>query len=678
MPGKIADKNMALSVVTEEVNLKKEKKEKKDKKDKKSKKSEKKEKKSKDGEKKRKRSSSDSDAESVTKEKKVAKVVEETDSEVSDESSKPLTKEEGCLDQFRISSRTKELLAKKKVSHLFPIQVKTFDLIYDGKDVLGRARTGTGKTLSFALPVIEKLTNSVDKKYGRGASVLVMAPTRELARQVFQDFSDIGEGLSCTCVYGGAPYEPQERDFRRGVDVVVGTPGRLMDHLHRGNLKLDNIKFVILDEADQMLDIGFADAMDEVLKAIKDQNDSKNYQTLLFSATLPDWIQKTVRKYLKPDQVTVDLIGDSEIKVGVNIKMLAIRCSWQERAATLKDVVKVYSGGHGRTIIFTETKREANELTIDAFNNECQVLHGDIPQKQRETTIAGFRSGKFSVLIATDVAARGLDIPEVDVVVQCEPPKDTDTFVHRSGRTGRAGKSGVNILFYKPQQESMVKHIERKCKIMFKRIGAPQPADIIGAVANDVTKSLKEVPKEVLDLFREPAEAMIEKKGSVEALAAALAHISGYTEIKTRSLLNSSEGFVTFFMKCETEFRSVSYIWAILRKTMPASITDSVKGMRICKDYKGAVFDCPSNLVSTLESNWEDTKYTTLEKATAIPDLVEAPSDRQNNGRTFGGRRGGGFSGGNRGFGGRNGGGNGGRNGGGSRGFGGGRGFTRR
>eukprot|EP00126_Sphaerothecum_destruens_P002408 Sdes_comp15846_c0_seq1m4932 len=592
--------------------------------------------------KKRSKSISDSDEKSLKK----SKVAKEAESSVDCEDSSPAEnapdKTLGDLEAFRLDPRTIELLQAKGVTRLFPIQVATFDYIYDGKDVIGRARTGTGKTLSFALPIIAKLRSTAtgSRAHGRSPSVLVMAPTRELARQVHEDFSSIGDQFSCTCLYGGAPYDPQERDLRRGVDVVVGTPGRLIDHLHRGNLRVDAIKFMVLDEADQMLDIGFADALDEILDSVK-QAATGPYQSLLFSATLPSWVQSTADKYLQPDRLLVDLIGNSTVKTGENIKMLAIRCSWQERASTLKDVVKVHSGGHGRTIIFSETKREANELAMDSFNNECQVLHGDIPQKQRETTLAGFRSGKFNVLIATDVAARGLDIPEVDLVIQCEPPKDSDTFVHRSGRTGRAGKSGVNILFYKPQQEFMVKNIERRTKVNFIRIGPPQPSDIIEAVANDVAKSLSAISPDVLSHFSNTAKKMIEEKGAEQSLAAALAHISGYTQIKSRSLLNSAEGFCTLLITTKNEFRTASYVWAILRKNVPENIVNSIRGMRMCKDCKGAAFDCAIGEVENLMNSFPNSEWTSLTKPTTLPDLVEAePQAQENHSRGFGGRGG--------------------------------------
>ena len=213
-------------------------------------------------------------------------------------------------------------------------------------------------------------------------------------------------------------------------------------------------------------------------------------------------------------------------------------------------------------MVFTSTKQEANELVQSAhLKQEAQALHGDIVQKQRELTLENFRQGKFRCLVTTDVAARGLDIPEVDLVVQCEPPKDIESYIHRSGRTGRAGRQGVCICFYKPQQEYMLKLVERRAGIKFQRIGPPQPEDIIKASANDALTCIRAVPAEVLPYFREAAEDLIEAKGAIDALAAALAHISGSTEIKTRSLLSSTPGFTAFQMSMSDPIRTRGFVY---------------------------------------------------------------------------------------------------------------------
>lgn len=245
--------------------------------------------------------------------------------------------------------------------------------------------------------------------------------------------------------------------------------------------------------------------------------------------------------------------------------------------------------------MFAQTKADANSVMLaDKVTHDVEVLHGDIAQNQREVTLKRFREGKFNVLVATDVASRGLDIPNVDLVIQLEPPKDVETYIHRSGRTARAGNSGTCITFYTKKQQGLLNLIESKAGIKLKKIGAPQPEDIIQSSAKEVIKGFEKVDKEVLKLFEETAKNLIESKGALTAVSLALAYISGRTEkIKKRSLLTGEENFVSFDMKTEEEFRAVSYVWSILRKMFPENITDSIRGLRMYNDRKGVVFDVP-------------------------------------------------------------------------------------
>uniref|UniRef100_A0A3B3Z862 RNA helicase n=1 Tax=Periophthalmus magnuspinnatus TaxID=409849 RepID=A0A3B3Z862_9GOBI len=332
---------------------------------------------------------------------------------------------EGAFSNFRISQVTIDRLKARGVSYLFDIQVKTFDSVYDGGDVIAQARTGTGKTFSFAIPLVEKLQkDGADKTRGRAPKVLVLAPTRELAIQVAKDFKDVAKRVAIACFYGGSSYNPQIDAIRNGIDILVGTPGRIKDHLQNHKLDLSKLKHVVLDEVDQMLDMGFAEQVEEILATSYKKDSDSNPQTLLFSATCPDWVYEVAKKYMRPDCKHVDLIGKKMQKAATTVEHLAIACHWSQRAAVIGDVIQVYSGSHGRTIIFCETKKEANELAMNSsIKQSSQSLHGDIPQKQRELTLKGFRNGAFEVLVATNVAARGLDIPEVDLVVQCSPPK---------------------------------------------------------------------------------------------------------------------------------------------------------------------------------------------------------------------------------------------------------------
>uniref|UniRef100_A0A8I5N7U8 RNA helicase n=1 Tax=Papio anubis TaxID=9555 RepID=A0A8I5N7U8_PAPAN len=465
---------------------------------------------------------------------------EESNGDIDQEIS--VEQKEGAFSNFPISEETIKLLKGRGVTFLFPIQAKTFHHVYSGKDLIAQARTGTGKTFSFAIPLIEKLHGELqDRKRGRPPQVLVLAPTRELANQVSKDFSDITKKLSVACFYGGTPYGGQFERMRNGIDILVGTPGRIKDHIQSGKLDLTKLKHVVLDEVDQMLDMGFADQVEEILSVAYKKDSEDNPQTLLFSATCPHWVFNVAKKYMKSTYEQVDLIGKKTQKTAITVEHLAIKCHWTQRAAVIGDVIRVYSGHQGRTIIFCETKKEAQELSQNsAIKQDAQSLHGDIPQKQREITLKGFRNGSFGVLVATNVAARGLDIPEVDLVIQSSPPKDVESYIHRSGRTGRAGRTGVCICFYQHKEEYQLVQVEQKAGIKFKRIGVPSATEIIKASSKDAIRLLDSVPPTAISHFKQSAEKLIEEKGAVEALAAALAHISGATSVDQRSLINSN------------------------------------------------------------------------------------------------------------------------------------------
>ncbi|KAJ6700247.1 ATP-DEPENDENT RNA HELICASE DBP3 [Salix purpurea] len=334
-----------------------------------------------------------------------------------------------------------------------------------GKDMFGRARTGTGKTLAFGIPILDKIIE-FNKKHGKGRNPLamVMAPTRELARQVQKEFHDSAPSLDTICLYGGVPISSQMRELEYGVDVVVGTPGRIIDLMKRGSLNLSEIKHVVLDEADQMLGVGFVDDIETILARLP-----KNRHSMCFSATMPSWIKQLVRKYLK-DPVTIDLVGDSDKKLADGITLYSIASDMYAKASILGPLITEHAKG-GKCIVFTETKRDADRLAYAmAKNHKCEALHGDISQSVRERTLSGFREGHFNILVATDVAARGLDVPNVDLVIHYALPRCSETFVHRSGRTGRAGKKGTAILIYTQDDSRQIKLIERDTGCRFSEL----------------------------------------------------------------------------------------------------------------------------------------------------------------------------------------------------------------
>ena len=357
--------------------------------------------------------------------------------------------------------------------------------------------------------------------------------------------------------------------------------------------------------------------------------------------------------------------------------------------SALADVLTVYGKG-GKVIVFTQTKADANSLLLsDKIKQDVEVMHGDIAQNQREVTMKRFKDGKFRVLVATDVASRGLDIPNVDLVVQIEPPKETETYIHRSGRTARAGASGTCITFYTGKTKMLIEQIESQAGISLKRIGIPQPNEVIKASAMDINKNLREVSDEVLPLFAETAKALIREKGgdAEKALCTALAYISGNFKcaMQARSLITGQDRMITVKLESTASGRlSVTNIYSILRRFWPANLIESVRSMRGMKSGSGACFDLYEDQIARFMDNW--THLQTAEagrldfdvsRCTELPELDEDAGPMSGGDSGYGNGGGGGYGGGRGGgYGGGRGGGYGGGRGGGDRdgGFGGGRG----
>ncbi|CAN6198590.1 unnamed protein product [Urochloa humidicola] len=583
-----------------------------------------------------------------------------------------------ALTNFRIAEPLRQRLKSKGIKALFPIQATTFDLVLDGCDLVGRARTGQGKTLAFVLPILESLVNGTHKAsrntgHGRPPSVLVLLPTRELAKQVHTDFEFYGAtyGLSACCVYGGSPYSAQERALRSGVDIVIGTPGRVKDLIVKGTLNLKCLKFRVLDEADEMLNMGFVDDVELILGKVEDVT---KVQTLLFSATLPDWVNKLSMRFLKRDRKTIDLVGNEKLKASASVKHLALPCNKAARSQVIPDIIRCYSHG-GRTIIFTETKDSASELS--GLIPGSRALHGDVVQAQREVILAGFRSGKFQVLVATNVAARGLDINDVQLIIQCEPPRDVEAYIHRSGRTGRAGNTGVAVMLYEPRYKHSVSRLERESGVKFEHISVPQPTDVAQSAGTEAADAIASVSDSVIPVFRQQAEQLLSSSGlsAADLLAKALAKAVGYTDIKKRSLLSSMEDYTTLHLQTGRPMWSPGFAFTILKRFMPEEKLSDVKGATLTADGTGVVFDVPVADVEDYIQASESAAQVTIDEVKQLPPLQEKEPSRGNSsggrfgrggGNRFGGGggRGGGsrFGGGGRGgggrFGGRGGGGN--------------------
>eukprot|EP00002_Diphylleia_rotans_P018435 TRINITY_DN3569_c0_g1_i1.p1 TRINITY_DN3569_c0_g1~~TRINITY_DN3569_c0_g1_i1.p1 ORF type:complete len:721 (+),score=180.81 TRINITY_DN3569_c0_g1_i1:65-2227(+) len=525
----------------------------------------------------------------------------------------------------RLSEKMVQKLQERGVKELFPIQAATFDHIYDQKDMIGRALTGSGKTLAFVLPIVERLrAENKAQGYGRPPRVVVMAPTRELAIQIHKDFDFCSMGeLATACFYGGTPYPAQKQQLREGIDILVGTAGRIADHIEQGALHTYGVQVVVLDEADEMLSMGFLEQMETFLTSCPVEK-----QTLLFSATMPTAIRTISKKYLSPDAKTFDLIKDKDQQTANRLSHLCCIAPARERPDVVADLVKFYAGSFRRTIIFTDTKAEANEVAQHSGMDGCQVLHGDIPQNQREVTMSSFRDGKFKVLVATDVAARGIDIPEVDLVVQLRPPVDVETYIHRSGRTARAGREGTSITLYSRSEMYLIRAIEKTAKITMKRVGPPQAADMLAKSASDLENALNAVPKTTSSIYQELADTLFEKYGT-EILASALSMLNrGAKADNCRSLVSGSANYVAILLQSPYELTAKGQVYGILRRYLPKEITDSKIIPVLCVDSSMAIIDTPAEHAEAVLSI--KAPKCTFSIATEIPNLAEEQlSDEQ-------------------------------------------------
>ncbi len=344
-----------------------------------------------------------------------------------------------------------------------PIQAQTIPLILQGKDVLGQAQTGTGKTAAFALPILSKINLKQ-----KDPQVLVLAPTRELAIQVaeaFQRYASHLSGFHVLPIYGGQDYSTQLRQLKRGAHVVVGTPGRVMDHMRKGTLNLAGLNFLVLDEADEMLRMGFIDDVEWILEQIPEKR-----QIALFSATMPTVIRKIAQEYLhEPEHVTIKVTSAS----AENIRQRFWLVSGIHKLDALTRILEAET--FDGMIIFVRTKTATVELAekLEARGYSAAAINGDMSQALRERAINHLKNGKLDILIATDVAARGLDVDRVTHVVNYDIPYDTESYTHRIGRTGRAGRTGDAILFIAPRERKLLANIERATKQKVEEMGLP-------------------------------------------------------------------------------------------------------------------------------------------------------------------------------------------------------------
>ncbi|WP_156690128.1 DEAD/DEAH box helicase [Mycobacterium sp. Marseille-P9652] len=373
------------------------------------------------------------------------------------------------------------------------IQAATIPPLLAGSDVVGLAQTGTGKTAAFAIPILSKIDVG-----SKATQALVLAPTRELALQVAEAFSRYGAHLpqiQVLPVYGGSSYGVQLAGLRRGAQVVVGTPGRVIDHLERGTLDLSHLDYLVLDEADEMLTMGFAEDVERILA------DTPEYkQVALFSATMPPAIRKLTAKYLHDP---VEITAKAKTATAENISQRYIQVAGSRKMDALTRVLEVEP--FEAMIVFVRTKQATEEVAekLRARGFSAAAINGDIPQAQRERTIAALKAGTLDILVATDVAARGLDVDRISHVVNYDIPHDTESYVHRIGRTGRAGRSGAALLFVSPRERHLLKAIEKATRQALTEAELPTVEDVnaqrVAKFADSITDALS---RPGIDLFR--------------------------------------------------------------------------------------------------------------------------------------------------------------------------------
>jgi ATP-dependent RNA helicase DeaD len=438
------------------------------------------------------------------------------------------------FDDFNLSKETMKSIAEIGFEEPTPIQVSAIPLIMAGHDIVGQAQTGTGKTAAFGIPIVENCHK------GKNPFAIILEPTRELAVQVAQELLMIGKfkKISVLPIYGGTSIERQIKILQRGVNVIVGTPGRVMDHMQRRTISLSDIKIVVLDEADEMLDMGFVEDMEKIIKATPSER-----QTLLFSATIPQPIMNIAKRYMRnPEKIRVNA---NDIVIP-KIKQIFYEVREADKVNALSRLLDVEDPQ--LAIVFCHTKRSVDEVStkLEQMGYNAGALHGDFTQASRDEVMNKFKTGMLDILVATDVAARGLDIKDVTHVINYSIPQNPDSYVHRIGRTGRAGKSGIAITFVTPREYNHLRLIEKTAKTSIGRKKLPSQNEVIAAKKKNILKDLSGVIQENKHAeYLSMVKDFSDHYDSGDIAAAALYSLYGetkYTETKERPLEEREEG----------------------------------------------------------------------------------------------------------------------------------------
>lgn len=438
------------------------------------------------------------------------------------------------FENLGLSESSLKVLKRKGFEEPTPIQVKTIPAILAGnKDIVGQAQTGTGKTAAFGLPIIELL-----QEKSKTVQALVLTPTRELAIQVAEEIYSLkgNKKLSIVPIYGGQSIDLQLRSLKKGVDVVVGTPGRILDHLKRRTLKLGNISFLVLDEADEMMNMGFFEDVTEIMK-----NTSTDKRTMLFSATMPQEIMKIAKKYMR--EYDTFKVSKGQLTV-IKTDQIYFEVSATDKFEALCRIIDIEEGFYG--LVFCRTKIDvdviANHLSERGY--DADALHGDMSQPQREKILNKFKKRLLNILVATDVAARGIDVQDLTHVINYSLPQDPESYIHRIGRTGRAGKGGNAITFITPVEYRKLQFIKRESKSDIRKAKLPRVTDVINTkklrIKTDLEVIVKSPPRnEYLDMSRELLE-----NNEPENILAALLQYSFLDELDEKSYVEIEEAVV--------------------------------------------------------------------------------------------------------------------------------------
>ncbi|MCL2860290.1 MAG: DEAD/DEAH box helicase [Oscillospiraceae bacterium] len=435
------------------------------------------------------------------------------------------------FEEFKISEKIKRAINDLGYIYATEIQAKTIPSVLEGKDVIGQSQTGTGKTASFAIPILEKINSN-----NKNLQSIILCPTRELAMQVAQEirkFAKYMEGIKTSAIYGGTSIENQIRELKRGVQIVIGTPGRVMDHIRRKTIKLENISIVVLDEADEMLSMGFEEDIESILK-----DTNPNRQTLLFSATMPKTILSITKKYQKnPVHVKVENTEHTMPK----IEQVYYELKEKMKLETLIRVLEIHNPKS--CLVFCNTKRKVDNVieTLKQKGYSAEALHGDIAQSHRDRIMKSFKQGNFKILVATDVAARGIDVNDLEIVINFDIPQEKEHYVHRIGRTGRGGKTGKAFTMVVGKERFRLKEIEKFANTKIKAEKLPTIGQVNEMRRNKIKKQILDViqTKEYID-ENIINELITEKVDATDIAKALLTMKTGKTATSENKTLNSA------------------------------------------------------------------------------------------------------------------------------------------